>query len=183
MNFANSNLRCQQLLEWGGRIKGFLAEYEDERAVQEIEQAISHLKKNQIRVTILGKAKRGKSTLINAFLGRKDDILAPIDKLPASSVISRYIHSDCEKAVVYFRSGNSKDIIYTDIKQYIGRVSQLGPENDACLMKFAPHKLCFALGALPPNPRSFFRHGTIRHKPSGTITPAALPLAWLHCFC
>jgi hypothetical protein len=65
----------------------------------------------------------------------------------------------------------------------IGRVSQLGPENDACLMKFAPHKLCFALGALPPNPRSFFRHGTIRHKPSGTITPAALPLAWLHCFC
>lgn len=57
MNFANSNLRCQQLLEWGGRIKGFLAEYEDERAVQEIEQAISHLKKIRLELPYLEKPK------------------------------------------------------------------------------------------------------------------------------
>ena len=46
------------------------------------------------------------------------------------------------------------------------------------------HTSCVLLwGLCPQPPRSFFRHGTIRHKPSGTITPAALPLAWLHCFC
>ena len=38
-----------------------------------------------------GKAKRGKSTLINALLGRRDDLLAPVDQLPASNVLCRFV--------------------------------------------------------------------------------------------
>jgi GTPase SAR1 family protein len=59
------------------------------------------------QLAVLGKAKRGKSTLINALLGRKDDTLAPIDKLPASSAITRFRYGN-EKAAVAFRDGRNR---------------------------------------------------------------------------
>lgn len=127
MNFGDYNTRRWQLIEWGTQIKGLLTDNGDDHAVSEINEAISRLQKDQIVITVLGKAKRGKSTLINAFLGRNDDLLAPIDKLPASSVISRFMYSDEEKAVVFFRSGKTLNISYSDIKQYV--TEENNPEN------------------------------------------------------
>ena len=68
---------------------------------------------------MLGKAKRGKSTLINALLGRGDDTLAPIDKLPASSAISRFAWAENELAEVTFRDGRKESIPVGRIREFV----------------------------------------------------------------
>jgi len=70
-----------------GPLRGLLARL-DSAVAKSVDEAIAKLKEDQFRITVLGKAKRGKSTLINAWLGRNDDVVAPIDKLPATSVIT-----------------------------------------------------------------------------------------------
>jgi ribosome biogenesis GTPase A len=55
----------------------------DHATLDGINKAVKGLLADRFVITVLGKAKRGKSTLLNALLGRSDDTLAPIDKLPA----------------------------------------------------------------------------------------------------
>lgn len=52
--------------------------------------SVDLLKDYRFRVGILGGMKRGKSTLINALLDRKDDLLAPVSAVPATGVISEF---------------------------------------------------------------------------------------------
>ena len=77
----------------------------------------------------MGLAKRGKSTLINALLGRKDSVLAPVDFLPATSVSTSFEWKDCEqiKIVVTFKNKDVKEISEAELKDYI--TEDGNPEN------------------------------------------------------
>lgn len=77
------------------------------------------LRADRFVLTVLGKAKRGKSTLLNALLGRGDDILAPIDKLPASSAISRFRWAESERVVVTFRDGHVEEIATDRVREFV----------------------------------------------------------------
>jgi predicted GTPase len=102
-------------------------ENRDEEAAAAIEQEIEKLASGKFVLAIMGKAKRGKSTLINALLGRRDDVIAPIDKLPASSAISRFSWSADEKAMVTFRGGRTEVIPYGRIRDFV--TEERNPEN------------------------------------------------------
>lgn len=99
----------------------------DEDAASLIEQEIEKLASGKFVVTIMGKAKRGKSTLINTLLGRRDDVIAPIDKLPASSAVSRFSWALQEKATVTLRSGSTVSISFDRIREYV--TEEENPEN------------------------------------------------------
>ncbi|ODA29178.1 dynamin family protein [Planctopirus hydrillae] len=75
-------------------------------AADEVVAARLGAAENRFVITVLGKAKRGKSTLINALLGRRDDDLAPVDRLPASNVISRFRYGDELSCRIHFRSAD-----------------------------------------------------------------------------
>jgi len=118
----------QDVLQWVKSVREIVDRNGDATGVQAIDGAIARFKQGKINITIMGKAKRGKSTLINALLMRKDDLIAPVDELPASSVITRFIRSEEECAFVHFRNKTEAvEITYHEIRQYV--TEELNPEN------------------------------------------------------
>ena len=94
--------------------------------VQQIVEAKQQLIANSFTLSVIGKAKRGKSTLINALLGRTDDLVAPIDKLPASSAITRF-RKGTEKATVLYQDQRTEDIPYSRIREFV--TEEANPKN------------------------------------------------------
>ncbi len=118
------------LLDWAHQVSSALSEIGDSGAVaadRAVQESIQAFEADYFSLAILGKAKRGKSTLINALLGRDDDKIAPTDKLPASSAISVFRWADHFKATVLFREGRSQTISFDDVRHYV--TEELNPKN------------------------------------------------------
>jgi ribosome biogenesis GTPase A len=111
---------------WGRRLAVAAREH-DSAVADRIEQAVKDLGTDRVTISVLGKAKRGKSTLVNALLGRKDDTVAPIDRLPASSCVSRFTHGTTDKATVTFLDGRQEVIPFDRIKEFV--TEEGNPEN------------------------------------------------------
>ena len=109
----------RELVDWAKQVLSTLGERRDEAAVQGVDQAIDGLLSDRFCLVVLGKAKRGKSTLLNAILGRRDDVVAPVDKLPASSAISRFKWADTERATVVFRDRRREQIGFDRIREFV----------------------------------------------------------------
>ena len=118
---------AEAIVGWARQQQALAKEYGDENAASAIAEAIARFRENKFVLTVLGKAKRGKSTLINALLGRRDDLVAPIDKLPASSAITRISWAETQKVVVHFRDGHMQEIGFNNIREYV--TEELNPEN------------------------------------------------------
>ncbi len=82
------------------------------------------LQDEKFRLVVLGQFKRGKSTFVNALLGR--DIL-PVDVIPATSVITEICHGTPPRAKIIFSDGRETEI---EIKRLAGFVSESeNPQN------------------------------------------------------
>ena len=101
MNITGSEHR-QKLLSWADEL-ATLMESRDNEVAAAVRKSAESYREHRFVLTVLGKAKRGKSTLINALLGRRDDELAPVDQLPASNVLCRFVRGDTLTARVFFR--------------------------------------------------------------------------------
>ena len=101
MNITGCEHR-EKLLSWAENLATLMDSREREVAAS-IRQSAESFREHRFVLTVLGKAKRGKSTLINALLGRRDDELAPVDQLPASNVLCRFVRGDSLTARVFFR--------------------------------------------------------------------------------
>ena len=102
----------------------------DDRAAK-IDEYIQNARALRFSVGVVAQAKRGKSTLINGLLGRKDDLLAPVDRFPATNVVSCFANGPKETARVLFQTDDEKspgkNISVDDIKQYA--CEEHNPEN------------------------------------------------------
>jgi GTPase Era involved in 16S rRNA processing len=122
--FAASEFR--ELLHWADNLAAVMQKRGRDDLVNQIETAKTDLCKNTFTLAVLGKAKRGKSTLINALLGRKDDLVAPIDKLPASSAITLF-RIGAEKATVIYKDNRTESIPYSRIGEFV--TEENNPQN------------------------------------------------------
>jgi len=114
-------------IDWGRQVLEIAQVRNDKSAARGIELAMQQFAQENFVLTIVGKAKRGKSTLLNALLGRKDDQVAPIDRLPASSAISRFRWGETEQAQVTFRNGQHETIPFSRIREFV--TEELNPNN------------------------------------------------------
>ncbi len=130
MSITSSKQR-QQVVEWSQGIRDVLQQRGDQTAVEGVDKALAQHQDDKFMIAVLGKAKRGKSTLLNAILGRRDDTVAPIDKLPASSAITRFGWAADESATVFFRDGHQESIGYDRIREFVTEESN--PENTKCV--------------------------------------------------
>lgn len=126
MHITESGSR-REVLEWSHRVKELLDKHGDTAAADGVANAIAQFEENRFLIAVLGKAKRGKSTLLNAMLGRHDDLVAPIDKLPASSAITRLVWAEREAATVFFRDGRQESVGYERIREFV--TEERNPEN------------------------------------------------------
>ena len=120
----------KSLLDWAHQVSSVLSEIGDSGAVaagRAVQEAIRAFDTDYFSLAILGKAKRGKSTLINALLGRDDDKIAPTDKLPASSAISLFRWADHYDATVAYRENQSQSVSFDDVRNYV--TEELNPKN------------------------------------------------------
>jgi ribosome biogenesis GTPase A len=116
----------QELLDWSDSLSGIMQARGRTDLVEQISESKRQLQANTFTLAVIGKAKRGKSTLINAILGRNDDLVAPIDKLPTSSAITRF-GKGTEKATVVYQDHRSEEITYSRIKDFVTEESN--PRN------------------------------------------------------
>ena len=112
---------CETDVHWARKVADFAKQHGDDVALQEIECAIdAYSNRRKIMVAVAGLNKRGKSTFCNALLGRKDDVLAPVDWEPATGVISSFGNSDNKEcAIVHFEDGHTQEINYEQIRDYV----------------------------------------------------------------
>jgi predicted GTPase len=107
-----------KLIDWAQRCQAVCREEGDAKAATMIEDAIDRHRDDRLVVSVMGLAKRGKSTLLNALLGRTDDILAPVDKLPATCVTTTYTWADTMNIEVIDREGKIVNISPEEVRDY-----------------------------------------------------------------
>ncbi|HER20095.1 MAG TPA: hypothetical protein ENO14_03515, partial [Chromatiales bacterium] len=79
---------------------------------------------DHVDVVVLGRFKSGKSSLLNALLGR--DVL-PIDVLPSTAVVTRVVAGRRDRACVVGEDGTAADIDLGEIRRYV--TERENPDN------------------------------------------------------
>ncbi len=133
-----------EVLTWADELSAVMKARGRTDIVQQIDEAKKSLAANTFTIAVVGKANRGKSTLINAVLGRSDDMVAPIDKLPASSAITRF-RNGLEKAIVLYQDGSAENIPYSRIREFVTEEGNPGNRKNVAMLEVE--------GAFPHLPR------------------------------
>jgi len=121
------NSKMLKAIDWARKVEAKLRNLDAETA-NAVKKEIDDFQQQKLNIAVVGLLKRGKSTFCNAFLGRDNDLIAPVDRLPATGVISEFIqdnHRDYAKVV--FNDGSSCEIEYKDIRSYV--TEEENPEN------------------------------------------------------
>lgn len=86
----------------------------------------SRLRRPSTIVCVVGEFKQGKSSLVNALLGRE---LCPVDDDLATSAITMVRYGEAERAVVRLKDGDAtvdRDIAVDDVKDWVSEVGNPG---------------------------------------------------------
>lgn len=83
------------------------------------------LKANIFSLVVVGQFKRGKTTFINALLGKN---LLPIAVIPLTSIITVISYGKALKITAFFESGAKKEIILNDLASYV--TEKHNPKNE-----------------------------------------------------
>ncbi|HMG52250.1 MAG TPA: dynamin family protein [Kofleriaceae bacterium] len=116
-SFSNSK---QTLIGVLDQLIGLAARRDGELA-DELRQELEHLSTGELNVVVCGECKRGKSSLINAFLEEVD--LCPPDAPVATNAITVIRHAERERIVVSLQDAagrvTTKDIARAEIRQFV----------------------------------------------------------------
>lgn len=115
------------LVAWAREVQELARQRGDPTTERLVDGEIEELRGGRFNLVIMGKVKRGKSTLCNALLGRTDDLVAPVDVLPASSVITLFMQSAQPGVRVLYRDGRVEETDYARIGDYV--TEQKNPGN------------------------------------------------------
>lgn len=102
-------LKLSQLLEKSG--------CQDERLEEIREMIVSH----RFSVAVVGEFKRGKSSLINALLGRK---VLPSDTRPTTATLNRITYGAAPGAMVEYKDGKTQEIQVEQLAEYVTKLTE-----------------------------------------------------------
>ncbi len=114
MQAEQQALRNLELVAGKRKQEGILAE------AREIREALALRRFN---VAVMGQFKRGKSTLINALLGRE---LLPTDVAPITTAITLVEHGPAERASVRFEDGREEEIGVDQVRLFVSEEENPG---------------------------------------------------------
>jgi len=109
----------RRLLGWAEKIHSLAQARRDHNAAKAIAQETQDFASGRFLLAVVGKVKRGKSTFCNALLGRRDDLVAPINVKPATSVISKFVRGTVEQCSIHFRDGRSETGTYAQVRDFV----------------------------------------------------------------
>ncbi|MFA9397355.1 MAG: dynamin family protein [Clostridiaceae bacterium] len=85
-----------------------------------IEEVLKRISNDSFNIAIVGEFKRGKSTLINALLGK--DIL-PTDILPCSATLNRITYNITPLVEIEYKNGKSQKIPIDKLPEYVTKLT------------------------------------------------------------
>lgn len=124
------SLKLSRLLEETGRQDARLGEIRD--------VIVSH----HFSVAVVGEFKKGKSSLINALLGRR---VLPSDTRPTTATLNRITYGSAPGAMVEYKDGTSKEIPVDDLAEYVTKLTESAREQAARIRQVVveyPTALC-----------------------------------------
>jgi predicted GTPase len=98
-SFSNSKQVTLKVLE---QIAKLAAARGSSDVTEQLRQEMEHLRSGELNVAVCGESKKGKSSLLNAFLEEPD--LCPVDAPVATNAITMIRYGEKEKIVVHFTS-------------------------------------------------------------------------------
>lgn len=113
------------LIEELEALSGHARERRKHELADALSEAIKKLSENRFNLSVLGEFKRGKSTLINALLGRP---LLPMAVVPLTSVITIVEYGEDLQVEVRFQNGSKEDISVETIPAYV--TERENPKNE-----------------------------------------------------
>lgn len=114
-------------LDYAGQLEDQLRPYIDlSGRIDQLQQLITNLQRNRFELVVVGEFSTGKSTFINALMGKK---ILPDMARPTTATVNFIRHVEQhparrEEAVVYFENGETKAIAFDDLQEYVTEMSQ-----------------------------------------------------------
>ena len=105
-------------------LKGIASSLNNQPLSHSLDELSSKLASNRFYLVIVGLFKRGKSSLINALIGKE---LAPVAVTPLTSVITFFEYGPETTAEVLFRDGEKAAIDLADVVNYVSE--EENPQN------------------------------------------------------
>ncbi|HLX64269.1 MAG TPA: dynamin family protein [Planctomycetota bacterium] len=106
-------------IRWVGLLRDLLRQCGDFTAVRLLDRAHKLFQDGRVYLAIAGKAKCGRSSLINALLGRRDDAVAPTSKLYSTNVVSGFGRDENESATIIFENGGRAHCMFERIREFV----------------------------------------------------------------
>ena len=128
INFSSFTGYKQIVMELVGDLKT-LKEYSERLnlsgSVESIDNALKKLAEDSFDIAIIGEFNRGKSTLINALIGK--DVL-PMDVLPTTATLNRITYNIAPYVHVNFKDGREEDVDIENLKEYVTKITDEASE-------------------------------------------------------
>lgn len=117
-----------------GRLRTIAEKVElDDAVIDLIDMALERDEKQKFAIAVVGEFKRGKSTFINALLGKE---ILPADIMPTSATLNRVTYGLQPRVQVIFKDeGQGERIENISVEDLANYVTKLTPEAEAMAMK------------------------------------------------
>ena len=110
------------------QLKEYCESLELDNTAKSIAETVEKNAKEHFEVAIVGEFKRGKSTLINALLGKE---VLPADVLPATATLNRVTYSADPYVMVTYKNGASEKVDISRLADYVTKLSGKDSRNRA----------------------------------------------------
>ncbi|GAB3366144.1 MULTISPECIES: dynamin family protein [Amycolatopsis] len=108
-----------------------------------VDDAVSRALSGQVRVLVLGEAKRGKSTLVNTLFARD---LLPTGALPVTSVATTVTVASTVDAEVRYRDGRSRPIGLDEVAELVSERGNPGNVRQVDTVRISAPSACLPAG-------------------------------------
>lgn len=120
MNLKEFNLKREIVNECYSNVLEIAKELKNENLITTIEQSIGNLKQDNFNMVIVGEFSRGKSTFINALLGKR---ILPASTKPTTTIINKISFGKESEFNLHFRDNNDiKRITEEEFKDITAKV-------------------------------------------------------------
>lgn len=125
-NFTNYKQTVMDVTNSLEKLKDISIRLDLKGNVSAIDEVLKRIKADTFSVAIIGEFKRGKSTLINALLGK--DIL-PMDVLPTTATLNKITYSVTPFVKILYKDGKEEEVEIDKLNNYVTKLTEESAEK------------------------------------------------------
>ena len=96
------------------------------KILQKLQEEQALIRSRKFRVAVVGEFRRGKTTFINALLGKE---ILPVDALPTTATLNRITYGSVPKAYLCWKDGGREEIGIEELSRYVTKLTEASAET------------------------------------------------------